>query len=324
MPDGTYKITGQKIFITYGEHDLTENIIHLVLARLPDAPPGTRGISLFLVPKFLLNADGSPGARNDVRAHTLEHKLGIHGSPTCTMILGDNGGATGYLIGEENRGMACMFTMMNAARLATAIQGVSQAELALQLATAYARERKQGFAIGAKESSPIIAHPDVKRMLATMRTLTGAARAICYSTAVALDLAAAAQQPAVRTAAADAFAAWLSALSARMVAAGKPAITVRAFDTNADAIQAIVSGQADAAYLNDPQAAFYINTTNSGYKLAFTGYASNKLALATLKENTALADALVWALEQMKTDGSYQKILAKWGVAEVPSFAYAK
>jgi polar amino acid transport system substrate-binding protein len=112
--------------------------------------------------------------------------------------------------------------------------------------------------------------------------------------------------------------------SARMVAAGKPAITVRAFDTNADAIQAIVSGQADAAYLNDPQAAFYINTTNSGYKLAFTGYASNKLALATLKENTALADALVWALEQMKTDGSYQKILAKWGVAEVPSFAYAK
>ncbi len=203
MGDGTYKITGQKIFITYGEHDLTENIIHLVLARLPDAPPGTRGISLFLVPKFLLNADGTPGARNDVHAHTIEHKLGIHASPTCTMILGDNGGATGYLIGEENRGMACMFTMMNAARLAVGIQGVSQAELALQMATAYARERKQGIAIGAQQASPIIAHPDVKRMLATMRALTGAARAICYSTAVALDLAAEAKDPAARKAAAD-------------------------------------------------------------------------------------------------------------------------
>ncbi len=201
--DGTYKITGQKIFITYGEHDLTDNIIHLVLARLQDAPPGTRGISLFLVPKFLLNADGSPGIRNDVRAHAIEHKLGIHGSPTCTMILGDNGGAIGYLIGEENRGMACMFTMMNDARLAVGIQGVSQAERALQQATAYAHERKQGFAIGAKQASPIIAHPDVKRMLATMRALTAAARAICYSTAVALDLAAEAKDPAVRKAAAD-------------------------------------------------------------------------------------------------------------------------
>ena len=115
--DGSYRITGQKIFITYGEHDLTDNIIHLVLARLPDAPPGTKGISLFLVPKFLLNADGSLGERNDVRAHSIEHKLGIHASPTCTMVYGDNGGATGFLIGEENRGMACMFTMMNQARL---------------------------------------------------------------------------------------------------------------------------------------------------------------------------------------------------------------
>ena len=126
--DGTYRITGQKIFITYGEHDLTDNIIHLVLARLPDAPPGTRGISLFLVPKFLLNADGSLGARNDVRAHSVEHKLGIHGSPTCTMILGDEGGAIGFLIGEENAGMACMFTMMNRARLAIGLQGVGVAE----------------------------------------------------------------------------------------------------------------------------------------------------------------------------------------------------
>src|SRR4029077_8578954 len=122
--DGTYRLTGQKIFITYGEHDLTENIIHFVLARLPNAPPGTRGISLFLVPKFLLNADGSLGARNDVRAHSVEHKLGIHGSRTCSMMVGHGDGAVGYLIGEENAGMACMFTMMNRARLAVGLQGV--------------------------------------------------------------------------------------------------------------------------------------------------------------------------------------------------------
>jgi 3-(methylsulfanyl)propanoyl-CoA dehydrogenase len=188
--DGTYRITGQKIFITYGEHDLTDNIVHLVLARLPDAPAGSRGVSLFLVPKFLLNADGSLGARNDVRAHSIEHKLGIHGSPTCTMVLGDHGGATGFLIGEENRGLACMFTMMNQARLAVALQGVGIAERATQQALAYARERKQGRAVGVTEgSSPIIAHPDVKRMLLTMRALTGAARAIAYATAVAIDRA---------------------------------------------------------------------------------------------------------------------------------------
>jgi acyl-CoA dehydrogenase len=187
--DGTYRLTGQKIFITYGEHDLADNIIHFVLARLADAPPGTRGISLFLVPKFLLNADGSLGARNDIRAHSVEHKLGIHGSPTCTMMLGDNGGATGFLIGEENAGMACMFTMMNRARLAVGLQGVGVAECATQQALAYARERKQGRTAGMKatESAPIIAFPDVKRMLLTMRALTQAARAICYATAMALD-----------------------------------------------------------------------------------------------------------------------------------------
>jgi acyl-CoA dehydrogenase len=189
--DGSYRITGQKIFITYGEHDLTDNIIHFVLARLPDAPPGTRGISLFLVPKFLLNADGSPGKRNDVRAHSIEHKLGIHGSPTCTMIFGDQGGATGFIIGEENAGMACMFTMMNRARLAVGLQGVGVAERATQQALAYARERRQGRAPGmpAGESAPIIAHPDVKRMLISMRALTQAARTICYATALALDRA---------------------------------------------------------------------------------------------------------------------------------------
>jgi len=187
--DGSYRLKGQKIFITYGEHDLTDNIIHFVLARLPDAPPGTRGISLFLVPKFLLNADRSLGARNDVRAHSIEHKLGIHGSPTCTMILGDQGGAVGYLIGEENAGMACMFTMMNRARLAVGLQGVGVAEAATQQALAYARERKQGRTAGMKatETAPIVVHPDVRRMLLSMRALTGAARAICYATAIALD-----------------------------------------------------------------------------------------------------------------------------------------
>src|SRR5215475_13983809 len=142
--DGSYRITGQKIFITFGEHDFTENIIHFVLARLPDAPPGTRGISLFLVPKFLLQADGSLGPRNDVRAHSVEHKLGIHGSPTCTMVFGDAGGATGFLVGEENAGLSCMFTMMNRARLAVGLQGVGIAECATQKALSYARERRQG------------------------------------------------------------------------------------------------------------------------------------------------------------------------------------
>jgi acyl-CoA dehydrogenase len=187
--DGSYRLKGQKIFITYGEHDLTDNIIHLVLARLPDAPPGTRGISLFLVPKFLVNPDGSLGARNDIRAHSIEHKLGIHGSPTCTMILGDQGGAIGFLVGEENAGMACMFTMMNRARLAVGLQGVGVAECATQQALAYARERRQGRTTGmpAAQSAAIIAHPDVRRMLLSMRALTQAARAICYATAIALD-----------------------------------------------------------------------------------------------------------------------------------------
>src|SRR4030088_1045364 len=187
--DGTYHITGQKIFITYGEHDLTDNIIHFVLARLPDAPPGTKGISLFLVPKFLLGPDGAPGARNDVRAHSVEHKLGIHASPTCTMVYGDQGGATGFLIGQENRGMACMFTMMNETRLAVGLQGVAIAETATRQAWHYARERRQGRSAGmdATQSAPIIGHVDVRRMLMTRRALTRAARAICYATAVAID-----------------------------------------------------------------------------------------------------------------------------------------
>jgi acyl-CoA dehydrogenase len=189
--DGTYRIFGSKIFITYGEHDLTDNIIHLVLARLPDAPPGTRGISLFLVPKFLVNDDGSLGARNDVHCVSLEHKLGIHASPTCTLVYGDHGGATGYLVGEENKGLACMFTMMNNARLNVGIQGVAIAERATQQAVQFAHERRQGRAVGetAAQMSVIAAHPDVQRMLMMMKALTAAARSICFLTAAALDRA---------------------------------------------------------------------------------------------------------------------------------------
>ncbi len=187
--DGTYKITGTKIFITYGEHDLTENIIHLVLARLPDAPEGTRGISLFLVPKYLVNDDGSRGARNDVKCIGLEHKLGIHGSPTATLRFGDDGGATGWLVGQENRGLNCMFTMMNNARLHVGMQGVAVAERAFQQALAYAQERRQGRKPGHDGSVPIIEHPDVRRMLLDMKTQTAAARCICFETARALDLA---------------------------------------------------------------------------------------------------------------------------------------
>ncbi len=194
--DGTYRIFGQKIFITWGEHEITDNIIHLVLARLPDAPSGTRGISLFLVPKFLVNDDGSLGARNDLHCHSLEHKLGIHGSPTCTMIygdgkFGDEPGAIGYLVGEENKGLACMFTMMNNARLAVGMQGVAICEAATQKAVAYAKERTQGKAPGWSGSSmsPIVEHPDVARMLLTMKALTQGARAICYTCAHATDMA---------------------------------------------------------------------------------------------------------------------------------------
>lgn len=190
--DGTYRITGTKIFITYGEHDMAENIIHLVLARLRDAPQGTRGISLFLVPKFFINADGSPGERNDVICAGIEHKLGIMASPTCVMQFGEKGGATGYLIGEENRGLATMFVMMNAARLGVGLQGVGVAERATQHAIAYAKERRQGksfAANGVTGMSPIIEHPDVKRMLLTMKALTLVARMICFATARELDVA---------------------------------------------------------------------------------------------------------------------------------------
>ena len=180
--DGTYRIFGQKIFITYGEHDMAENIIHLVLARLPDAPEGIKGISLFIVPKFL--ADGT---RNDVACVSIEHKLGIHGSPTCTMQFGDNGGAIGYLVGKENDGLKYMFTMMNNARLSVGLQGVAIADRALQAAKYYAVERKQGKPLTGGDTVAIHLHPDVKRMIMTMESLTMAGRIMAYEAAYYLD-----------------------------------------------------------------------------------------------------------------------------------------
>lgn len=198
--DGSYRIKGSKIFITYGDHDMTDNIVHFVLARLPDSPAGTKGISLFLIPKFLVKADGSLGDRNDIFPSGIEHKLGMHASPTCTMSMGDHGGAIGYLIGEENAGMRCMFTMMNQARLGVGLEGVGIADRAFQQALAFAQDRKQGRALGKKGdgSDPIMVHPDVKRMLMQMRALTAASRTICYATAVALDVATRAKDETVR------------------------------------------------------------------------------------------------------------------------------
>ncbi len=199
--DGTYKLFGQKIFITYGDHDYTENIIHMVLARTPEAPEGVKGISLFVVPKVLVNADGSLGARNDVHCVSLEHKLGIHASPTAVMAYGDHGGATGYLVGEENRGLEYMFIMMNLARFSVGMEGVGISERAYQRAAAYAKERVQGRAVGSDRgvtAGAIIEHPDIRRMLMTMRAYTEAIRAVAYVTAAAMDNAHREPDPGVR------------------------------------------------------------------------------------------------------------------------------
>ena len=194
--DGTWRITGTKIFITYGEHEFSDNIVHLVLARTPDAPPGTKGISLFIVPKFLVNADGSLGERNDLRVVSTEHKIGIHASPTCVMSYGDNGGAVGFMVGEENTGMRAMFTMMNNARLSVGLEGLALTDRSYQQARQYAIDRKQGKAIGAEippgDSSPIVDHADVRRMLMTMRANAEAMRGLMYANAATIDMAASA------------------------------------------------------------------------------------------------------------------------------------
>jgi alkylation response protein AidB-like acyl-CoA dehydrogenase len=188
--DGSYKVFGQKIFITYGEHDMAQNIVHLVLARLPDAPPGVKGISLFVVPKFLVNADGSLGARNDAYCVSIEHKLGIHASPTCVMSFGDHGGAIGQLVGKENEGLKYMFIMMNSARYGVGLEGLAIAEASYQHALAYAKERVQSRAIeGSAESVAIVHHPDIRRMLMLMKSQTEAMRALAYVVAAAHDTA---------------------------------------------------------------------------------------------------------------------------------------
>ncbi|HEY2864064.1 MAG TPA: acyl-CoA dehydrogenase [Casimicrobiaceae bacterium] len=190
QPDGSFRLFGQKIFITYGEQDYTDNIVHLVLARTPTAPEGVKGISLFVVPKFLVNADGSLGARNDVHCVSIEHKLGIHASPTAVLAYGDHGGAIGYLVGEENRGLEYMFIMMNLARFSVGIEGIGIAERAYQRARAYARDRVQGRAPGLERtaaSATILQHPDVRRMLLTMKAQTEAMRAVAYVTGAAID-----------------------------------------------------------------------------------------------------------------------------------------
>ncbi|BBN87867.1 acyl-CoA dehydrogenase [Azospira sp. I09] len=189
--DGSYKIFGQKIFITYGDHNMTENIVHLVLARLPNAPEGVKGISLFVVPKFMVKDDGSLGERNDAYCVSIEHKLGIHASPTAVMAFGDHGGAVGYLVGEENRGLEYMFIMMNAARFAVGMEGVALAERAYQQAVWYAKDRIQGTELGVRGGPKvsILKHPDVRRLLMSMRSQTEAARALAYVVAAAMDAA---------------------------------------------------------------------------------------------------------------------------------------
>ena len=229
QPDGSYRLHGTKIFITYGEHDLADNIVHLVLARTPGAPPGTRGVSCFLVPKHLPSDDGSAGVRNDVRCVSIEHKLGIHASPTCVMAYGDDQGAAGFLVGEENGGMRAMFTMMNHARLSVGLEGVAIAERSYQQALAYAHERRQGRAPGAPagESSAIIDHPDVRRMLLDMRSSTSAMRGLAYRNAELIDRASHGSDAAQRQAAEEQAAlltpvtkAWATDMGCELVSVG--------------------------------------------------------------------------------------------------------
>jgi 3-(methylsulfanyl)propanoyl-CoA dehydrogenase len=295
--DGRYKISGQKIFITYGDHDMTDNIIHLVLARLPDAPEGAGGISMFIVPKVHVGEDGSLGARNDVQCVGLEKKMGLHGSPTCVMAFGENGECYGTLLGEEHKGLRNMFVMMNAARLDVGMQGVGVAERAYQRALAYAQERKQGRLPGVKtgEQVAIFEHSDVRRMLYSMKALTEASRAICYANAVAYDLAHHAPDEEARKAA--------SALEGLLTPISKAWSTDRANDVTSLGVQVhggmgYIEETGAAQHMRDARIAAIYEGTNGiqaidlvGRKLQGDGGAAAHAFIQKVKDEAALAKA---------------------------------
>ena len=295
--DGRYRITGQKIYITYGDHDLTDNVVHLVLARLPDAPEGTRGVSMFLVPKFHVNDDGSPGERNDAYCIGLEHKLGLHGSPTSVMAFGESGECFGTLLGEENKGLRNMFIMMNSARLDVGMQGVGVAERAFQQAMAYAEDRKQGRAPGVRSGAQvaIYEHPDVRRMLYSMKALTDAARGICYANAVACDLASTSPDEDIRESAAG--------LEGLLTPISKAWSTDRANEVASIGVQVhggmgYVEETGAAQHMRDARIAAIYEGTNGiqaidlvGRKLQGDGGAAAKRLIADMRSMAAAAEA---------------------------------
>jgi acyl-CoA dehydrogenase len=297
VPDGDhYRLFGQKIFITYGEHDFTDNIIHLVLARLPDAPEGVRGISLFLVPKMLVNADGSLGARNDVRCVSLEHKLGIHASPTAVMAYGDGDGAIGYLLGEANRGLEYMFIMMNQERFGVGVQGVAISDRAYQQALEYARGRVQGTETGVRGGPrvPILRHPDVRRMLLSMKAETEAMRALAYVAAAAMDVGHRHPDPAAR---ADA-----QAMADLLIPVVKGWSTETALGVTSTGIQVhggmgFIEETGAAQYARDARIlTIYEGTTAIqandlvGRKIARDGGAAARNAIAEMRQTLAVLD----------------------------------
>ncbi|MGF1544215.1 MAG: acyl-CoA dehydrogenase [Parvularculaceae bacterium] len=306
--DGRYKITGQKIYITYGDHDLAENIVHLVLARLPDAPEGTGGISMFVVPKRHVDPDGGLGAANDVRCTKLEEKMGLHGSPTCVMQFGDDGACFGELLGEPNKGRKNMFVMMNSARLDVGVQGVGVAERAFQHALAYALDRRQGRAPGVRDGEPIAiyGHPDVRRMLYSMKAIAEASRAICYANAVAYDLA--------RHAPDDAQARRAKALEELLIPISKAWSTDRAFEAASLGIQihggmGYVEETGAAQYLRDVKIAAIYEGANGiqaidlvGRKLQGDGGAAARDFIAGVREEAASGQAS--ARDDLKSIGA--------------------
>ncbi|MEO0850580.1 MAG: acyl-CoA dehydrogenase [Pseudomonadota bacterium] len=297
--DGRYKISGQKIYITYGDHDLADNVVHLVLARLPDAPEGTGGISMFIVPKFHVNEDGSLGARNDVDCVGLEHKMGLHGSPTAVMAYGERGECYGTLLGEENKGLRNMFVMMNSARLDVGAQGVGVAERAFQHALAYAQDRKQGRAPGVRDGDmiPIYEHPDVRRTLYLMKAMVEASRGICYANAVAFDLSKTAKDDDTRQA--------MKAREALLTPIAKAWSTDRANEVTSMGVQihggmGYVEETGAAQFMRDARIAAIYEGTNGiqamdlvGRKLQGDGGAAMRALIAEMRANAGEVNAMV-------------------------------